>query len=97
MQSKNAFAVVHAMAGMCGMPKLYVFIWNTDVGRTLKYRTLLPVQTQRTWDSSFKITLACTYLISQICVFNFTFFFQFANKSTRKNDNLQLLIAPAAL
>ena len=45
MQSKNVIAIVHAMAGMCGMYKLCV-IWNTDVGRTLKYSTLLPVRTE---------------------------------------------------
>ena len=26
-------------------------IWNTDVGRVLKYSTSLPVGTQRMWDS----------------------------------------------
>ena len=27
MQSKNAFAIVHVMVGMCGMYKLYIYIY----------------------------------------------------------------------
>ena len=52
MQSKNAITIVHVMAGMRSMHKLYVqicicymcivinymcVIWNTDIGRVLKY------------------------------------------------------------
>ena len=43
MQSKNAIAIVHVMTGMCGMYNYMCVIWNTDVGHTLKYSTLLPV------------------------------------------------------
>ena len=37
MQSKNAITIVHTMAGMCGMYNYMCVIWNTDVGRVLKY------------------------------------------------------------
>ena len=57
MQSKNAITIVHVMPGMCGIHKLYVIIWNTDVGHALKYSTLLPVLTRRPFGSSVKYTV----------------------------------------
>ena len=45
MKYKNAITIVHMMAGMCSMYQLCV-IWNTGIGRTLKYSTLLQVRTQ---------------------------------------------------
>ena len=60
MQSKNAITIVHMIAGMLGMHKLYVCylcVWTTDVGRALKYSMLLLVHTLTPCDSSFKAYL----------------------------------------
>ena len=37
MQYKNTITIVHVMAGMRGLKNYMAVIWNTDVGRTLKY------------------------------------------------------------
>ena len=39
MQSKNTIAIVHMMAGRCGMYKLYMcYLEHRDVGRMMRYR-----------------------------------------------------------
>ena len=55
MQSKNAIAIVHVMAGMCGMHKLCALFGIQMLGRVLKYSTLLPVHTRKPCNSSFKV------------------------------------------
>ena len=54
MQSKNAIPIVHMMAGMYGMYKLYVCYLEHRRWTMLKYSTLLPVYTRRLCVSSFK-------------------------------------------
>ena len=65
MQLKHAITIVHVMVDMRDMYKLYIYIlcvcviWNTDVGRTLQYSTLLPVQTRQPCDNSFENDFIC--------------------------------------
>ena len=53
MQFSNAITIVHVMAGMCGVYNYMCVIWNTGVGRVLKYSTLLPINKRRSFDSYF--------------------------------------------
>ena len=57
MQSKSAITILHAMAGMCGMHKLYVRYWSAgnEIEYVLhnEYYYLLPVRKRRPHDSSF--------------------------------------------
>ena len=40
MQSKDAIAIVHVMAGMCSIHNYIYVIWNTDVRHALEYSML---------------------------------------------------------
>ena len=42
--------------------KYMCVILNTDIGRALKYSTLLPVHTRRQCDSSFNLTYLQTHI-----------------------------------
>ena len=52
MQSKNTITIVHTMADMCGMHKIYIhIIWNAGIKVE---NCLLPLCTRRQCDSSFE-------------------------------------------